>query len=90
MAKRTTTYKGAEAERESRITKLEPMNDRQGEYIGAVMRHEQVITIGSSGTGKTFIAATMAANALLSGDAERVILTRPYVSCGRSAGRSCP
>lgn len=88
MAKqsRRSRYAGATDESLSLMVQIEPMNERQAEYIVAVDSHEQVITIGSSGTGKTWIAATKAVNALLSGDVTKIILTRPYVAVGRSSG----
>ncbi len=88
MAKqsRRTRYSNADAEAQSLICGVDPLNDRQAEYIAAIESHEQVITVGSSGTGKTWIAATMAANALLTGEADKLILTRPYVTVGRSSG----
>lgn len=83
---RKSRYRNAEDERQSQLVDLEPMNDKQSEYIAAVADHEQVITCGSSGTGKTYIAATLAANAMLRGDVNRIILTRPYITVGRSSG----
>lgn len=86
MAKRSRRYANADAEHSALLVDLEPLNQRQADYIQAVNEHEQVITCGSSGTGKTFIAATLAANAMLSGDVQKIILTRPYVTVGRSSG----
>jgi len=86
MAKRSRRYANADDERQSLLVDLDPMNDKQAEYIKAVSTYEQVITCGSSGTGKTYIAATLAANAMMSGSVDRIILTRPYITVGRSSG----
>ena len=42
--------------------------------------------IGPAGTGKTFLAVAMAAAALIEGEVQRIILTRPAVEAGESLG----
>ena len=41
---------------------------------------------GSSGTGKSYLACTHAANRYLRGEVERIVLVRPYEHVGRSVG----
>jgi phosphate starvation-inducible PhoH-like protein len=65
---------------------LSPLNESQAKYIDALNEREQVIVTGYSGTGKTYIAATFAAQLFLSGMVEKIILTRPAVSVGRDLG----
>ncbi len=65
---------------------LRPMNERQASYIDALDTSEQVFVTGCSGTGKTYIAASYAAELYLAGDVSRIIITRPNVSCGRDLG----
>ena len=65
---------------------LLPKNERQREYIDALKTAPQVIVTGPAGTGKTFIAATKAAQLYESGIIQRIILTRPNVPSGRSLG----
>jgi phosphate starvation-inducible protein PhoH and related proteins len=50
--------------------------------------HNFVVNDGiiTHNTGKTFIAATMAANMYLTGQVERLVLTRPNVSVGKDLG----
>jgi len=62
------------------------MNDRQGAYIEALKSSQQVIVLGPSGTGKTYIAATAAANAYALKRIEKIIITRPNVSVGKDLG----
>lgn len=84
--KRQSRYKQAEVEATSKLVGLTPYNDNQALYINALKTSDQVIVCGYSGTGKTYIAATFAANAYLTKQAERIILTRPNVSVGKDLG----
>jgi phosphate starvation-inducible PhoH-like protein len=62
------------------------MNARQAEYIAALKSHPQVFVLGPAGTGKTWIAASHAADLYRSGAIAKIILTRPNFPCGRSLG----
>lgn len=42
--------------------------------------------LGSAGSGKTFLAMAYALNAVLTGQAEKIILTRPIVEAGEKLG----
>lgn len=59
---------------------------RQRQYIQAVRQHDLTFCIGPAGTGKTFLAAVLAVQALLANDYERLILTRPAVEAGERLG----
>lgn len=84
--KRATKFKGAEAEAASKTVPLVPLNENQGLYINALKSHQQVIVLGPSGTGKTYIAATYAANLFVNKKIDKIIITRPAVSVGKSLG----
>ena len=84
--KRTTKYKGAPEEAVSRTVSLVPLNDNQKLYIDALKTSQQVIVLGPSGTGKTYIAATYAANQYSLRKIDKIIITRPAVSVGKSLG----
>lgn len=58
----------------------------QADYIRAIAASPQVVCLGPAGTGKTYIAATLAADALMDGRVSQVILTRPNVGAGDSIG----
>jgi phosphate starvation-inducible PhoH-like protein len=62
------------------------MNARQAEYITCLKTYPQVFVLGPAGTGKTWIAASHAADLYRSGLISKIILTRPNVPCGRSLG----
>ncbi|MGJ3248005.1 MAG: PhoH family protein [Elainellaceae cyanobacterium] len=59
---------------------------RQRQYIQAIRTHDLTFCIGPAGTGKTFLAAIVAVQALLSDEYERLILTRPAVEAGEKLG----
>lgn len=84
--KRTTRYKNADEEAKFKSVPLVAMNDNQKTYIDALKTSQQVIVLGPSGTGKTYIAATHAANLYLNKRIDKIIITRPAVSVGKSLG----
>ncbi|HEO4653280.1 TPA: PhoH family protein [Streptococcus agalactiae] len=55
-------------------------------YADSVKNHDVVFGIGPAGTGKTFLAVTLAVTALKRGQVKRIILTRPAVEAGESLG----
>ena len=55
-------------------------------YVDSVKHHDVVFGIGPAGTGKTFLAVTLAVTALKRGQVKRIILTRPAVEAGESLG----
>jgi phosphate starvation-inducible PhoH-like protein len=65
---------------------IKPLNSTQASYLDALRTSPQVIVLGPAGTGKTWIAATHAADLFRTGRVDKIILTRPNVPCGRSLG----
>lgn len=59
---------------------------RQRQYVQAIETHDLTFCTGPAGTGKTFLAAIVAVQALLSNQYERLILTRPAVEAGEKLG----
>lgn len=58
----------------------------QQAYINAIKHHCLTFGIGPAGTGKSYCAGALAAEALESGRIERIILTRPAVEAGEQLG----
>ena len=58
----------------------------QGTYIEAIRKNELVFGIGPAGTGKTYLAVACAAEALMSGEVDRIVLSRPAVEAGERLG----
>ena len=84
--KRVSRYKNAPEEAAVRTVKLMAMNDAQQRYISALQTHNQIIVTGFSGTGKTFIAASHAANLYANRKIDRIIITRPNIAVGKDLG----
>ncbi len=59
---------------------------RQRQYVQAVRSHDLTFCIGPAGTGKTYLAAVLAVQALQANQYERLILTRPAVEAGERLG----
>jgi phosphate starvation-inducible PhoH-like protein len=68
------------------VKRIEAKTEAQYHLIDAIERFDQTITIGSAGTGKTYVSASIAAEMLISGKIEKIIITRPNVPTGRSYG----
>ncbi|CAM3116831.1 PhoH family protein [Filibacter tadaridae] len=58
----------------------------QREYVQAIRNRDLVFCIGPAGTGKTYLAVVLAVQAMKTGSAKRIILTRPAVEAGESLG----
>jgi len=83
MSKRKTTYKGSN---EKTLSGLVPKTPKQHSYIEAIKHNEQIVVLGPAGTGKTYIAATMAADMFTLKQIDKIIITRPNVASGRPLG----
>lgn len=66
--------------------KIKPKTLGQKGYVEAIRRHDIVFGIGPAGTGKTYLAMTMAVKALKERTVQRLILTRPAVEAGENLG----
>ena len=65
---------------------ITPKTPGQKEYVHAIRSHDIVFGIGPAGTGKTYLAMSMAVAALFKKQARRIILTRPAVEAGERLG----
>ena len=63
-----------------------PKTFNQREYVKAIQQNDLTFGIGPAGTGKTFLAISIALNFLFSKQAERIVLTRPVVEAGEKLG----
>ena len=81
--RKTTTYKGADKKPTSGII---PKTDKQGYLLKALREANQVFVLGPAGTGKTYVTATVAADAYTLKEIDRIIITRPHVAVGKDIG----
>lgn len=58
----------------------------QGDYLRAIHAHDITFGMGPAGTGKTYLAMAAAVSALLKGEVNRILLTRPAVEAGEALG----
>lgn len=58
----------------------------QKKYIDAIKKNDVVLGIGPAGTGKTYLAITMAVKFLKEKKVGRIVLTRPAVEAGERLG----
>ena len=65
---------------------ITPRSPTQADYVRALHDHDLVIGLGPAGTGKTYLAVAVAVSKLLSGEVDRIILTRPAVEAGERLG----
>jgi phosphate starvation-inducible PhoH-like protein len=79
-------FQGLKFEAERVLPPIKALNPTQANYLDALRTSPQVIVLGPAGTGKTWIAATHAADLLRNRQIDKIILTRPNVPCGRSLG----
>ena len=65
---------------------LAAQTEAQGMYLASMQTHELIFGIGPAGTGKTYCAASYAADLLLDRKIDKIIVTRPNVEVGNSLG----
>jgi phosphate starvation-inducible PhoH-like protein len=73
-------------EDERRLPPIIAKTATQALYLGFLRTAAQIMVLGPAGTGKTWIAATYAADLYRAKVIQKIILTRPNVPCGRSLG----
>ncbi len=65
---------------------VEPRTPNQRRFMEALANSDLTIGIGPAGTGKTYLAVAAAVTAFLSGQVERIVLSRPAVEAGERLG----
>ena len=61
-------------------------SDKQSEYIKALKENDIIMSLGPAGTGKSFLAVSVAVTLLIEKKIDRVILSRPAVEAGEKLG----
>lgn len=66
---------------------IQPLNRNQELFLQSMRENTITIGSGSSGTGKSKLSCWYAASELLSGNIQKIVITRPYVAvAGRTTG----
>ena len=63
-----------------------PRTQGQKDYMDAIRENPLVFGIGPAGTGKTYLAVTMAVACFRKKEVDRIVLTRPAVEAGERLG----
>ena len=63
-----------------------PRTPMQKAYVTAIRKNELVFGTGPAGTGKTYLAVACAAAAIMNGEVDRIVLSRPAVEAGERLG----
>jgi phosphate starvation-inducible protein PhoH and related proteins len=63
-----------------------PKTLNQKLYLDAIERNDLIFGVGPAGTGKTYLAVSMAVRALVDKKVNRIVLTRPAVEAGERLG----
>lgn len=79
-------FQNGKFDAERALPPIKALNPTQADYLDALRKYPQIIVLGPAGTGKTWIAATFAADLFRNRQIDKIILTRPNVPCGRSLG----
>ena len=78
--RRVTKYKGASAKKTSGFT---PKTNNQRDMWDYLKTHDQIFILGPAGTGKTYVAATFAADLYTLKEIDKIVITRPHVAVGK-------
>lgn len=65
---------------------FEPKTPRQADYAQSISTNVLTFGVGPAGTGKTFIAVVHAAMALVAGEVDEIVFTRPAQEAGEELG----
>ena len=79
-------FSKSSVEIKTRKKPVEPRTDAQKAYVNSLIENELAFGIGPAGTGKTYLAVAVAVSKFISGDVDRIILSRPAVEAGEKLG----
>ncbi|NIY71870.1 PhoH family protein [Marivivens donghaensis] len=79
-------FKGGAVEIKTRKKMVEPRTDAQKEYVKNLFKNELAFGIGPAGTGKTYLAVAVGVSMFITGQVDKIILSRPAVEAGEKLG----
>jgi phosphate starvation-inducible PhoH-like protein len=85
-AANNNSKKNKKSKQEPKQNVLVAKTENQKDYIRSIIENDIIFCTGPSGTGKSFIAAGVAAEHLLKDKIENIIVTRPLVCTGKDIG----
>jgi len=85
-AKQTADFVQVDQEKDRPNVSVKPLNQGQAEYIESLQNCACTLGLGVAGTGKTYLAASIAAQDLANRKIGTIVLSRPNVPTGKSLG----
>lgn len=82
----TTRRKNRQKKSERGVKPITAKTPNQKDYIISIVENDITFCCGPAGSGKSFIAAGIAANHLHKGEIDKIIITRPLVCVGKDIG----
>lgn len=79
-------FQGGDVEIKTRKKLVEPRTQAQKDFVKALFANEMAFGIGPAGTGKTYLAVAVGVSMFISGQVDRIILSRPAVEAGERLG----
>ncbi|MDO6726595.1 MAG: PhoH family protein [Cognatishimia sp.] len=79
-------FKGGKVEIKTRKKLVEPRTEAQKAYVKSLFNNELAFGIGPAGTGKTYLAVAVGVSMFISGEVDKIILSRPAVEAGEKLG----
>jgi len=79
-------FRGGKIEIKTRKKMVEPRTDAQKAYVRSLFENELCFGIGPAGTGKTYLAVAVGVTMFISGQVDKIILSRPAVEAGERLG----
>lgn len=61
-------------------------SENQKKFVNSYYKNDMIFAVGPAGTGKTYLAISLAVRALKNNEVRRIILSRPAVEAGESLG----
>ena len=69
-----------------KVRKVTPKNQRQVDVLDSVQENDLTFVLGTAGTGKSYLVVYAALLALVEGEVDRIVISRPAVDAGESIG----
>ena len=75
-----------DVEVKTRKKTVEPRTEAQRAYVRSLYEHDLAFGIGPAGTGKTYLAVAVGVSMFITGQVDRIVLSRPAVEAGERLG----
>ncbi|WP_236549725.1 PhoH family protein [Profundibacterium mesophilum] len=85
-AEQMELFQGGKVEIKTRKKLIEPRTEAQKAYVRSLFENELAFGIGPAGTGKTYLAVAAGVSMFISGEVDRIVLSRPAVEAGEKLG----